>query len=68
MRHEYKVSSSDYADIKAYVDGPKLHGCLLDIYERFRSKNNHSDEPGSWGEAYNILNDILSEYNIDLFE
>ena len=69
MRHEYKISSCDYADIKAHIEGPKLQSVMFEIYNEFRKKSKYNEDgTGSWSEAYDVINNILSMNNIDLFE
>ena len=69
MRHEYKVSSSDFSDIKAHIEGPKLQSVLFEIYNELRKKSKYNEDgTGSWSEAYDYLNETLNFNGIDLFD
>jgi hypothetical protein len=56
----------EQGDYNLYQNAPKYHSILHDLYQELRSNYKHGD--GKLVGAYDLLNELLNEYKIDLFE
>ena len=64
---KYSIETNNRDEFEYFYRGPEYHSVLVYLYNELRSKEKHSDEPGSWGESLTLLNDLLLDANIDLF-
>ena len=68
---KYKIEPIEEEDLylfKLHFNGPKFFNILEEIYRILRSKVKHTNEIGSWEEAYKVISDALNESNIDLYD
>ena len=56
------------SDFHQAVNGGKYLIAIQELYNEFRSKSKHAQETGSWADAYDLFNRVLSENNLDPWE
>ena len=63
---KFTLESDDQGIFDLYYHGPEYREVLRDIYYHYRNKVKHSDETGSWEEAFDYLNNALYDSDIDI--
>ena len=64
---KYSIETNNREEFEYFYQGPEYHSVLVNLYNELRSREKHSNEPGSWGESLKLLNNLLLDANIDLF-
>lgn len=66
---KYKIESNDKEEFYYYLKGPEFHSVLEEIVRQFRSRSKHCENsPVSWDDPYELLLDILTERNVDIYD
>ena len=61
------IAQKDESEFRGYLNGPKYQSVLYNLVMELRSKTKYSSETGSWEEAYDLILELLNEYNVDVY-
>ena len=68
LKMKYKIETDDKTEFNIHYKGPEFHSALYEIVCELRNKVKYTDERGSWDKAYEMVLEILSQKNLDVYE
>lgn len=61
------IAKKDESEFREYLNGPKYQSVLYNLVAELRSKTKYTDETGSWEAAYDLVLELLNEFNVDVY-
>lgn len=64
-----KIETEDEELFKLYIHAPQFHSALVKIFSELRNKFKYGESGGgSWEEAYTLVNEILNDMHLDIYD